>query len=201
MSIFSNLEKLESNNDFSKLATAKESVEDGNYEMEVRKADLRETKSGTMTILELHLYFLGGKYEGQHLEHQMWASDASQLKKILEVFALMGFEPNTWNAKYGKKISVEMPLAVKRMPGIRLKVNKSTSTQIKNGSEVTYHNVNLRSVLTGYTAKDRPEITPEPVPDDPFGTPPDGVDDEIPAGAGTGGGAGDAANDPFKLPE
>jgi len=176
------LENFDEGFDLAGAELRKEAIDNGEYEVEIGEASLRETPRQKTLILEMKLFFRGSQYDGNFFKHQYWLTDTDALTRCGQDLFLLGFDSNTWNAKHGKKLSVEMPRAVAKMKGIRIRISKDSNTA---STGKVYHNIYFRGVVPGYSAKDNPTPTTTPEVDDPFGDP----------------NAGGEAGADFKLPE
>lgn len=117
-----------------------EQIPDGLYEVEIGKAELSETEKSRETILKVPLTFTSGAIVGDYTEKPYFFRSHEQMEKIMGDLKVMGFDVQTWNKEHGKKISEELPKAVDRMPGIKLKVSKSSR---KDGQGKMWHNLHI----------------------------------------------------------
>lgn len=133
---------------------------DGDYEMEVAAAELKDTTAGPLFSVQFTI--LGDKFGGQTYKHVAWftrknkATGAREkndvalniLKKELIDY---GFDVNNWTKDAGRPFTAELKKAAAVMQGLRVIVKKKQSGQ--------YHNayVNGRAKEGDETKDGRPE--------------------------------------------
>ena len=101
-------------------------VPNGQYEVEIGKAAIEETQKSGDTILKLPLIFRSGNIAGDYTEKPYFFRTHEQAELCGADLRVMGFDVENWTKANGRPLSQELPKAVARMPGLKLKVAKSS---------------------------------------------------------------------------
>lgn len=108
----------------------------GNYDFTVIDAELKDNPQSGDKILELGIRPDGGcAFTWAHFLNRQ-----DNVNRLLAVLVTLGFDADRWHPKYGKRFSVELPNAIRWLPGRRFKGTKR-SRDAKDGSGKVYHDL------------------------------------------------------------
>lgn len=134
----------------------KELIEDGSHQVEIRSAVLDKTTSTQEDILRLHLELLAGSQQGNYFEHVYFFRSKEAIEAMGADLRTIGFDSHLWKKSTGRPLSKELPLAVRRMKGMRLNIGKSTRKDNRTGK--TYNNIFIKSAVDGYGPRQLSEV-------------------------------------------
>jgi hypothetical protein len=120
-----------------------ESLQDGEYTMEIDTAELTMTQRTNETIIRwVYRVVSGPGHIGQKIENASFIRNQEQANMIGADLLVLGIPTNEWlpGHKSGKKFSKELPLALKQIVGYTMTAAKTSKV---SGSR-TYHNLRIK---------------------------------------------------------
>lgn len=131
-----------------------DSLPDGEYTVVLEKAELATTKGGADLVRWSIL--VEGDMASVGYDHASFLSSQQNVNALGADLMAIGVPCDTWTTVNGKRFSVELPKALASLKGVRLSINKSSST---SASGKVYHNVRF----LGRAGASINEASPEPV--------------------------------------
>jgi hypothetical protein len=121
-----------------------DTLSDGDYDFEVRKAELTRTAKTNDRILRIEL--LAG---GRCVEWVHFLSTQSSMNQLGADLCVLGFDADRWGQP-GRSVAVELPKAVAQLPGRRFRATKRTDRPTEGQyAGRSFHKLYVNALLSG----------------------------------------------------